>query len=174
IEADLVDCIVSMPGQLFFSTQIPVSLWFLAKNRRNGFGQEGKPLRDRSGEMLFIDARQIGELEDRTHRVLSDDDIATITGTYHAWRGDGGEYEDVPGFCKTTPLEEVRAHGHVLTPGRYVGAAAMQDDGEPFGEKMDRLTNKLEAQFEKSASLEAMISENLVTLRTTTNGREHE
>jgi type I restriction enzyme M protein len=174
IEADLVDCIVSMPGQLFFSTQIPVSLWFLAKNRRNGFGQEGKPLRDRSGEMLFIDARQIGELEDRTHRILSDDDIATITGTYHAWRGDGGEYEDVPGFCKTAPLEEVRAHGHVLTPGRYVGAAAMQDDGEPFGEKMDRLTERLELQFVESTRLQAMIRENLPTLGTTANGRVDE
>ncbi|MBA2760197.1 MAG: SAM-dependent DNA methyltransferase [Chloroflexia bacterium] len=174
IEADLVDCIVSMPGQLFFSTQIPVSLWFLAKNRKNGFGQEGRPLRDRSGEILFIDARQIGELEDRTHRVLSDDDMAKITGTYHAWRGDGGEYEDVPGFCKTASLDEVRAHGHVLTPGRYVGTAAMQDDGEPFAEKMDRLTERLTLQFDESARLESIILEHLAKLRTTTNGREHE
>ena len=120
IEADLVDCMVALPGQLFYSTQIPVCLWFLARDKRNG------RFRDRRGETLFIDARKMGTLVDRVHRELTDEDIAKIAGTYHAWRGDkgAGEYEDVPGFCKAATLEEIRSHGHVLTPGRYVGAEA--------------------------------------------------
>jgi hypothetical protein len=120
VEADLVDCMVALPGQLFYSTQIPVCLWFLARNKKNG------RFRDRRGETLFIDARKLGTMADRTHRELTDDDIAKIAGTYHAWRGekDAGEYEDVPGFCKSATLEEIRKHGHVLTPGRYVGAEA--------------------------------------------------
>jgi type I restriction enzyme M protein len=137
VEADKVDCIVSLPGQLFLSTQIPVSLWFLANDKANGRGQEGKPLRDRSGEILFIDARNLGEMEDRTHRILSDTDIAKITDTYHAWRGDGqGEYSDVPGFCKAASLDAVRAHGHVLTPGRYVGVEDLDEDVIPNQERM--------------------------------------
>ncbi|RIH85265.1 Type I restriction enzyme EcoKI M protein [Calidithermus terrae] len=159
IEADLVDCIAALPGQLFYSTQIPVSLWFLAKNKKNGRGQEGRPLRDRSGEVLFIDARRLGYMEDRTHRNLSDEDIAR---TYHDWRGDGDKpYEDVPGFCKSASLEVVRSHGHVLTPGRYVGAEAAEDDGEPFSEKMARLTKNLEEQFTEGEKLQAQIRENL-------------
>ena len=165
VEADLVDCIVSMPGQLFYSTQIPVSLWFVSRNKKNGKGLEGKPLRGRSGEILFIDARKLGFMADRTHRDLSDEDIARIAGTYHAWRGDGeGSYEDIPGFCKSGKLEEVRTHGHVLTPGRYVGAEEVEDDGEPFEEKMKRLTGQLDEQFKESARLETEIRNNLAKL----------
>ena len=136
IEADLMDCMVAMPGQLFYSTQIPACLWFLSRDRKGG------RYRDRQGETLFIDARKMGSMTDRTHRELTEDDIARIAGTYHAWRGEegAGEYANVPGFCKSASLEEVRKHGHVLTPGRYVGAAPQEDDGEPFGEKMARLT----------------------------------
>ena len=135
VEGDVVDCIVALPGQLFYSTQIPVSLWFVSRNKKNGKGLEGKPLRDRSGEILFIDARKLGFMADRTHRDLSDEDIAKIAGTYHNWRGDGSAtYEDVAGFCKSAKLEEVRTHGHVLTPGRYVGAEEVEDDGQPFEE----------------------------------------
>ena len=165
VEADLVDCIVAMPGQLFYSTQIPVSLWFLARNKANGRGMDGRTLRDRSGETLFIDARKLGELVTRVHRDLSDDEILRIAGTYHAWRGDGGEaaepYADVPGFCKAARIEEIRSHGFVLTPGRYVGVEPAVEDGEPFGEKMARLTAALEAQFAESARLEEQIRANL-------------
>ena len=132
IEAGLVDCMVAMPGQLFYSTQIPACLWFLSRDRKDG------RYRDRQGETLFIDARKMGSMTDRTHRELTGDDIARIAGAFHAWRGEdgAGEYTDVPGFCKSASLEEVRKHGHVLTPGRYVGAAPQEDDGEPFEEKM--------------------------------------
>ena len=151
-----------MPGQLFYSTQIPVSLWFVSRNKRNGKGQEGKPLRDRSGEILFIDVRKLGFMADRTHRDLSDEDIAKIAGVYHNFRGDGsGQYEDIPGFCKKSSLEEVRTHGHVLTPGRYVGAEEVEDDGEPFDEKMKRLTVQLNEQFAESVRLEQTIKNNL-------------
>ncbi len=139
IEADLVDCMVALPGQLFYSTQIPACLWFLARDRRGGSAT--RPMRDRRGHVLFIDARKMGRMVDRTHRELTDEDIARIANTYHAWRGekDAGEYADVPGFCKSATLEEIRKHGHVLTPGRYVGAPEQEDDGEPFEEKMKRL-----------------------------------
>ena len=165
VEADVVDCIVALPGQLFYSTQIPVSLWFVSRNKKNGKGLEGKPLRDRSGEILFIDARKLGFMADRTHRDLSDEDIAKIARTYHNWRGDGdGTYEDVAGFCKSAKLEEVRTHGHVLTPGRYVGAEEVEDDGEPFEEKMKRLTGQLHEQFAESKRLEKEIKMNLQLL----------
>ena len=165
VEADLVDCIVSMPGQLFYSTQIPVSLWFVSRNKKNGKGQEGHALRDRSGEILFIDARKLGFMADRTHRDLSDEELAKIAGTYHNWRGDGnGQYGDIPGFCKKASLEKVRKHGHVLTPGRYVGVEEVEDDGEPFEEKMKRLTDQLNAQFHESVLLEAEIRKNLQQL----------
>jgi len=164
IEADLVDCIVSMPGQLFFSTQIPVSLWFLACNKKNGLGLDGKPLRDRSGEILFIDARDLGVMTDRTHRDFPDADISRVADTYHAWRGDAEGYADVPGVNKAASIDEVKANSYVLTPGRYVGAAAQEDDGEPFAEKMARLTTTLEEQFVLSAELEAAIRVNLAAL----------
>ena len=213
IEAELVDCMVALPGQLFYSTQIPACLWFLARGRQ------------RRGEVLFIDARKLGRMVDRTHRELSDDDIERIARTYHAWRnpipspssenpsplvetpptfpsaenpspplsaespsfplpgreraptnpspsplaGEGrvrGEtaYADVPGFCKSASLDEVRKHGYVLTPGRYVGAAPQADDGEPFEDKMRRLVADLRAQQAEGARLDAAIAENLERL----------
>ncbi len=160
VEDDLVDCIVAMPGQLFYSTQIPVCLWFLARAKSNG------KFRRRTGESLFIDARKMGTLVDRIHRELSDDDVARIAGTYHAWRGDKGaaKYEDVPGFCKSATLDDIRKHGHVLTPGRYVGAEAVEDDGEPFDEKMKRLVAQLREQQDEAANLDAAIAKNLEAL----------
>lgn len=157
IDADLVDCMVALPGQLFYSTQIPVCLWFLARDKKN------HKFRDRRGSVLFIDARKMGRMIDRVHRELSPDDIAKIAGTYHAWRhdGDSGEYADVPGFCKSASLEEIRKNNYVLTPGRYVGAEIVADDGEPFDEKMKRLTATLREQFAESERLEKVIRENL-------------
>jgi type I restriction enzyme M protein len=200
IEADLVDCMVALPGQLFYSTQIPVCLWFIAKNK-NADAKRG--FRDRRKQTLFIDARKMGTLIDRVHRELTDADLDKITSTYHAWRGDqlppfqGGEggvsdrmrsaaetanakrerglqdgrggdgvkehlaYADVAGFCKSATTAEIAAHGHVLTPGRYVGAEEVEDDGDPFEEKMPRLVAELEAQFDESAKLEQAIKANL-------------
>jgi len=164
IEEDLVDCMVALPGQLFYSTQIPACLWFLARNkagatRRNTF-------RDRRGEVLFIDARKLGQLVDRSHRELTEEDVARIASTYHAWRGekDAGEHADVPGFCKSATLEEIRKHGHVLTPGRYVGAEVQDDDGEPFDEKMKRLTVTLRKQMAEGRMLDTAIEANLKEL----------
>ncbi len=160
IEADLVDCMVALPGQLFYSTQIPACLWFLARDRKDG------TFRDRRGEILFIDARNLGQLVDRTHRELTDEDIARIADTYHAWRGEKevGEYEDLPGFCKSATLAEIEKHGHVLTPGRYVVAVAQEDDGEPFEEKMNRLVAQLQEQQTEAAELDAAIAANLKEL----------
>jgi type I restriction enzyme M protein len=160
IEADLVDCMVALPGQLFYSTQIPVCLWFLTRNKKNGC------FRDRRSETLFIDARKMGTLTDRVHRELTDRDIARISGTYHAWRGDkgAGEYVDLPGFCKAATLEEIQKHGYVLTPGRYVGAEAVEDDGEPFEEKMTRLASALRKQQTEAARLDFAIAANLTEL----------
>lgn len=160
IEADLVDCMVALPGQLFYSTQIPVCLWFLARNKKNG------RFRDRRGHTLFIDARKMGSMVDRTHRELTDADVAKIAGTYHAWRGDAGsaEYADIAGFCKGATLDDIRKHGHVLTPGRYVGAEAVEDDGEPFDEKMKRLVATLREQQKEAARLDAAIAANLEEL----------
>jgi len=202
IEDDLVDCMVALPGQLFYSTQIPVCLWFLTRNKKTlkvsspdsrrvkqgspanqDEGQSGKPLgsRDRRGEVLFIDARKLGTLTDRVHRDLSDEDIALIAGTYHAWKSEtlkvsqerdpkglrrplGSGYQDIPGFCKSVTIEEIRAQGYVLTPGRYVGAAELEEDDEPFEQKMARLTKELEAQFEESSKLENEIRKQLKRL----------
>ncbi len=160
IEADLVDCMVALPGQLFYSTQIPVCLWFLARTKKNG------RFRDRRGETLFIDARKMGSMVDRTHRELTDEDLAKIAGTYHAWRGDkgGAEYADLPGFCMAAKLDDMRKHGHVLTPSRYVGAEAVEDDGEPFEEKMRRLSAALREQQVEAAKLDAAIAANLKEL----------
>ena len=161
IEADLVDCMVALPGQIFYSTQIPACLWFVARDRGGG----GK-FRDRRGEVLFIDVRKLGAMLDRTHRELTGDDIARIAGVYRAWRGEegAGDYADVPGFCKSAALEEVRKHDHVLTPGRYVGAEAPEDDGEPFEDKMKRLAARLREQQAEGARLDAAIAANLDAL----------
>ncbi|MEW6571540.1 MAG: class I SAM-dependent DNA methyltransferase [Nitrospirota bacterium] len=190
IEADLVDCMIALPGQLFYTTPIPACLWFLARNKKNS------KFRDRRRQTLFIDARKMGYLVDRIHREFSDEEISRIARTYHAWRskstsssvgrdnpkspspiagkdninlpsplagegkGEGVIYKDIPGFCKSANIEEIRAHGYVLTPGRYVGAEDIEDDDEPFDEKMKRLTAKLEEQFLESSKLEALIKRN--------------
>ena len=158
VEAGLVDCIIALPGQLFRSTQIPACLWFLRRGRLDGAH------RDR--ETLFIDARKLGHMLDRTRRDLSQEDIERIAETYHAWRGSGeaNEYEDVPGFCKSATLEEIGKHGHVLTPGRYIGVAPQEDDGEPFEEKMTRLSAEWRKQQAEAQRLDAEIETNLARL----------
>ncbi|MFQ5603397.1 MAG: type I restriction-modification system subunit M [bacterium] len=160
IEADLIDCMIALPGQLFYTTQIPVCLWFLARNKRNG------KFRNRSSHTLFIDARKMGTLIDRVHRELSDEEIDHIASTYHAWRGEKetGEYRDIPGFCKSALTKDIREHGYVLTPGRYVGAAEVEDDGIPFEKKMAELTSKLNEQFAEAATLEKKIKKNMTAL----------
>jgi len=157
VEADLVDCMVALPGQLFYSTQIPVCLWFVAKNKNNG------KRRDRRKQTLFVDARKLGALIDRIHRELTETDIAKIVNTYHTWRGDRGadKYEDVAGFSKSATTADITAHGYVLSPGRYVGAEAVEDDGEPFEQKMTRFVAELHDQFAESAILEKAIKANL-------------
>jgi type I restriction enzyme M protein len=160
VEADLVDCMVALPGQLFYSTQIPACLWFLARDRKDG------KFRDRRSQVLFLDTRKLGRMVDRTHRELTEEDITRVASTYHAWRGekDAGEFADVPGFCKSATLEEIRKHGHVLTPGRYVDAEAQEDEGEPFEEKMRRLATTLREQQAEAANLDAAITANLKEL----------
>jgi type I restriction enzyme M protein len=155
IEADLVDCMIALPGQLFYTTQIPVCLWFLARNK----GKNGH--RERKGETLFIDARKMGRLEDRVHRVLDPEEIEKIAGTYHEWRSNESKYEDVAGFCKAVTLDTIKEHDYVLTPGRYVGAEEVEDDGEPFDEKMKRLSTQLYTQMEAGERLDKIIKENL-------------
>ena len=157
IEADLVDCMVALPGQLFYSTQIPACLWFVSRNKKS------KPFRDRRGEVLFIDARKMGAMVDRTHKELTDENVEKIARTYHAWRGEkgAGKHKDVPGFCKSSDLEEIEKHGHVLTPGRYVGAEEQENDGEPFEEKMLRLTAEWREQVAEAHKLDKVIEKNL-------------
>ena len=157
IEADLVDCMVALPGQLFRSTQIPACLWFLARDRRDG------KFRDRRGEILFVDARKLGYMADRTQRELAAEDIDRIADAYRAWRS-GVDYADVPGFCKGVALEEIRRHSYILTPGRYVGAEPQADDGEPFEEKMKRLVAQWQAQQAEARRLDTAIDANLKTL----------
>lgn len=161
VEDDLVDCIVALPPQLFYTTQIPACLWFLARDRHDsGF-------RDRRGEVLFVDARQMGQMVTRTQRVLTREEIQRVAATYHAWRGEAGagDYADQPGFCKAASLDEIASHHHVLTPGRYVGAADNDDeDDEPFEKKMARLTDELAEQFAESQELENRIRRNLKEL----------
>lgn len=155
IEGEVVDCMIALPGQLFYSTQIPACLWFLAKDKSNGLAK-GKKLRDRRGEVLFIDARKLGVMADRTRKEFTDADVGQIAETYHAWRlGEG--YADIPGFCKSASLEDIRAHSHVLTPGRYVGAEAAEEDDEPFIDRFTALQEKLEGQFALADDLTATI-----------------
>lgn len=162
IEQDAVECMVALPAQLFFNTQIPACLWFLNKNKGN-----------RKGEILFIDARKLGRLENRVNRVFYDEDIQKIAATYHSWKQDEDApvstpsdsdripYADIPGFCRSASLEEVRAHDYILTPGRYVGAEDVEDDDEVFAERMARLVKELSAQFRSSSTLEEEIRANL-------------
>ncbi len=154
----LVDCMIALPGQLFYTTQIPVCVWILARDRRN------HKFRDRSGEILFIDARKMGEMTDRTHKTLRKEDIAKIAGAYHTWRTKDGGYADVAGFRKAATLDEVRKHGHVLTPGRYVGTEELEDDGEPFADKMARLSSLLREQQLEAGRLDAAVVANLKAL----------
>lgn len=160
IEADLVDCMVALPGQLFYSTQIPVCLWFLARSKKNG------KFRDRRGETLFIDARKMGTMVDRVRKELTSKDIEKIAGTYHAWRGDkgAGKYEELAGYCRATTLEEVRRHGHVLTPGRYVGSADIPESEESFEKTMSRLSAAVRHHRVEGERLDADIAKTMKEL----------
>ena len=159
IERDAVECMVALPAQLFFNTQIPACLWFLNKNKGN-----------RKGEILFIDARKMGRLENRVNRVFDESDIATIAETYHSWASNpqseirDPQYVDIPGFCKSAGLDEVRSHDYILTPGRYVGAEDVEEDEQAFAEKMSTLVSQLHGQFVESALLEERIRLNLKNL----------
>ncbi len=200
IENDLIECMVALPGQLFTNTQIPACIWFLTKNKGQRTSASGRTLRDRKGEILFIDARNLGYMRDRVLRDFTNDDLSKITDTFHKWQTvgwvsdsvtqqsshqdiagltamDGGNtdnagavvgavkhYEDILGFCRSVVLADIAKHDYVLTPGRYVGAEAQEDDGEPFAEKMARLTSQLSEQFAESAKLEADIKKNLAGL----------
>jgi type I restriction enzyme M protein len=180
IEADLVECMVALPGNLFTNTTIPACIWFLTKNKAKRSRPGAAALRDRRGETLFIDARKLGFMKDRVLRDFSADDVEAIASTLRDWRTDHEarfqegrkagkifevrEYADVPGFCKSVTRQEITSHSHVLTPGRYVGAEDVEDDGELFDEKMSRLVAELDAQFVESGKLEQSIKENLVRL----------
>ena len=163
VEADLVSCMVALPSQLFRSTGIPACLWFFAKDKGSG----GNGAVDRTGQVLFIDARELGFMIDRAQRSLADDDIAKIADTFHAWRGsesargNGIDYEDAPGFCRSVTLQEIKDSDYALTPGRYVGAPEIEDDGEPIEEKIERLTKELFAAFDESSRLEAEVRHQL-------------
>lgn len=167
VEGDAVDAMVALPGQLFYGTQIPACLWILAKDKSNGIAKDAK-LRDRRGEVLFIDARKMGALVpgSRKQKELSEDEIGRIATAYHAWRGEpgAGDYEDVPGFCKSAKKEEIAKHNFVLTPGRYVGAGAAEEDDEPFEEKFARLMGELRGQFAEGRRLEKEIEDRLGAL----------
>jgi len=160
VENDLVDCMIALPGQLFYTTQIPVCLWFLTRNKKT---DKKLGYRNRQGQTLFIDARKIGSMISRTQKELSEEEIASIAKTFHAWRGEAkdGVYEDQPGYCKSATLEEIRKHDYVLTPGRYVGAAPLEDDGIPFETKMTEMSQTLYAQMKESAKLDKVIRKNL-------------
>jgi type I restriction enzyme M protein len=157
VEADLVDCIVALPGQLFFTTGIPVCLWFLDRNKAS------EAERDRRGEVLFIDARSMGKKISRTQIELTDEEIARIAATYHAWRGqaEAGEYADEPGFCKAATLEEIAKAGFALTPGRYVGAAVVEEEEGAFEERMSELVTQLRQDFAESERLTAEVKKAL-------------
>jgi type I restriction enzyme M protein len=159
VEADVVECIVAMPSQLFYTAQIPVCLWFLTKDKSDRKVRSERTQRARKGEVLFIDARKTGYMATRTQRDLTPEDIAKIADTYHAWRGepDAGTYEDIPGFCASATLDQIAEHGHVLTPGRYVGAEEVEDDGEPLEDKIARLNNEIRDGFAQRAELQAKV-----------------
>lgn len=163
IEKDLVDCMIALPGQLFYTTQIPVCLWFITKHKKE---DSDKGYRNRQGETLFIDARNMGSMVDRTHKELTEEDIAEIAKTYHTWRGEekDGNYEDIPGYCKAATLAAIQKNDYVLTPGRYVGVAEEEDDGIPFEDKMTALTQTLMAQMSQSEQLDMDIKANLKLL----------
>ena len=172
IKRDIVDCVVSLPGQLFYTTQIPVCLWFLARDKSNGILRD-KRLRDRRGETLFIDARALGRMEARTLRVLSspsdivegdESDIGKIVECYHRWREERTDYEDVPGFCKAVRNEQIEGQGYVLTPGRYVGAASVEDDDTPFAERFESLRVSLRKQIAKTEALNKEVSRSLARI----------
>ncbi|HMN77946.1 MAG TPA: N-6 DNA methylase, partial [Burkholderiaceae bacterium] len=174
VETDVVDVMVALPPQLFFNTQIPACLWFLAKDKSGSLSRERERVgvracRDRRGEVLFIDARKLGRMATRVNRVFDDADVARIASAVHRWRADGENgadesYADVPGFCRAVKLAEIAEHGHVLTPGRYVGAEEADDDDEAFSEKMERLTAQLAEQMAKGAELDAVIREKLAAM----------
>ena len=158
VEADAVECMIALPGQLFYSTQIPACLWFLTRNKNSG-----EAWRDRRGEVLFVDARKLGHMVDRTRKELSDQDLARIADVYHAWRGapDAATYDDEPGFCKSATLMEISEHSHVLTPGRYVGASVPEDDEVPFEERFAELKETLAEQFAEADELSTLIQTKL-------------
>ena len=172
IENDLIDCMIALPGQLFFTTQIPVCLWFMTKSKA---ADPAKGYRNRQGETLFIDARNLGTMINRTTKELTADDIATIADTYHAWRstpeelaervkhGDSKlvQYDDRAGFCKVATIAEIKANDYVLTPGRYVGTAEQEDDGVAFEIKMRELSQTLFAQMKQAEELDNAIRQNL-------------
>jgi type I restriction enzyme M protein len=151
IDADVVEVMIALPGQLFFNTQIPACLWFLAKQKK------------RKGEVLFIDARKLGQMISRVQTELTEPVIDRIAATVAAWRGEAGssDYQDTAGYCRSVPLAEIAQHGHVLTPGRYVGAEAVEDDDEAFADKMQKLTEQLGEQMAKGAELDALIRQKL-------------
>jgi type I restriction enzyme M protein len=157
VEDDLLECIVALPPQLFFTTGIPACLWFLNRNKANGSASDH--WRDRRGEVVFIDARQLGEMTDRTHRELTDADITRIAATYHAWRGEPGTsgYADISGFCASATLAQIAENGFVLTPGRHIGTETPEDDGEPIAEKIGRLKGELLVAFAENDRLQAGI-----------------
>lgn len=162
IEADLVECMVALPGQLFTNTPIPACIWFLTKDKKGRAGSPSRPsYRDRTGETLFIDARKLGYMVDRVLRAFTAEDLAKIAGAFQKWKHRATDYADKSGFCKSATIEEITTHGFVLTPGRYVGAEDVADDGEPFEEKMARLVAELNGQFAESAKLELAIKANL-------------
>jgi len=156
VEADIVDCMVALPSQLFYNTPISACLWFVSRDKKN------QKIRNRSRETLFIDARKLGVMIDRRHRKLTYDDIKRITDIYHSWKGKGKEeYKDIAGFCKSVTVEDIRKHNYILTPGRYVGVEEEEEDGEPFDEKMKSLLSELTNQFKKSNELQKEIEVHL-------------
>ncbi len=163
VEADLVDCMVALPGQLFYSTQIPVCLWFIARDKKTS------RFRDRRGETLFIDARRLGRLEDRVHRILDPEDIAKIASIYHAWRGDENavEYADVPGFCRSVTIDDIRRNSWVLTPGPYIGPAVSSDDDDSFEHRFKELHTMLERQLIEAQCLAERVRRGLSKIEVT-------